>query len=719
MRKFYMAGAAGVALALAYGQAGAQTAPDNKAKAEAQHAAAKPAVPPTVTEVVVTARKRAEKLFDVPGPVTAVTGQQIDNVRFNDARELMTLIPTGFLQEINAGTARDINIRGIGTPTLFAEPGVASYVDGVYSSGFISYPTQFYDLDRVEVLRGPQGALYGRNAVGGAVDFLSHEPTPDLGGYLRASYGNWDRYEIEGMANVPINDQSGLRLVGWRTDQQTGEYYNETLHQWIDKNDSLGGRAVYHANITDKLSVNLIAEAQKGDTPGTNLYFPQAGETMTTIQRDTEPTNKFASDRLAAEVNWDTDLGRFTGVAGYRNYVLTGVEDTDLTAIAADKEVTDRKNSVVSRYAELRWLSRDLGPVSLLAGITYLDDHGIGDVFTDLAGDTAAFGVPVNLAIHNDQSVTSWSPYIEATWHLTKTLSLIGDLRYTDDRKTENFLFTPSPALSFAVPSYVGQGLVTTKDFTRTSPGATLAWSPDDDWRVYGKVQTGFRAGGFNFNVGSINDLAYNSETSINYEVGVKRRIPGGYVAATAFDLQQDNVLTPEYDLTAPGPLGSYLGNLGKARTYGLELEANLHPIPGLTLNANVGLLDAEFTSGTAAFSGSLAGKELPAARKFTGAIVADYRHTLVGDTDWLFNAAYTHRSGGWGDAPNTFRYDGLDQLNMTAGVDLHRRLKILAYVQNALNDQNIIAFGGYEDGGYGILRAPGTSYGIELKQQF
>jgi iron complex outermembrane receptor protein len=712
MRKFLMAGGGVVALALALSC--------SEAYAEgvaAQGDSAQPSAG-SVAEVVVTARKREEKLFDVPGPVSAVTGQQVDSVRLNDARDLVTTIPTGFLQEVNAGTARDINIRGIGTPTLFAEPGVASYVDDVYSSGFISYPTQFYDLDRVEVLRGPQGGLYGRNAVGGAVNFIDHVPTPDFGGYVRASYGSWQRSEFEGMLNIPINDQSGLRLVGWRTDQLQGDYYNPYLHQYMDKNDSEGGRFVYNAHLTDKLTFNLIGETQKGDGPGTILYFPGIGETKKTVNRDTEPRNTFTVSRLAGKVDWDTEAGQVTLIAGYRNYDLHGIEDNDLSADPAAKSVVTRKNTVVSRYAELRWLSKDLGPVSILAGVSYLDDHGFGFVFGDSIGLSALLGAPATLTFSNDQSVQSWSPFVEATWHLTDTLSLIGDLRYTSDQKHENFAFIPSPAFTAVVSSFTYQALETTKTFTQTSPGVTLAWDPDPNWRLYSKVQTGFRAGGFNFNVANVKDLPYNSETSINYEVGVKRRIPGGYLAATGFRLDQDHTLLGEFDLTVPPTVASYLGNLGKARTYGLELEANFQPLPGLTINSNVGLLDAKLLSGTETFYGNLAGKELFTGRKVTAALMANYRHPITGDIDLLANGSYTYRAPGWADAANTVRADGERLLNATAGFDFRRRYQVLAYVQNALNSDPIIGFGGYKNG-WGIIRAPGESAGVEVKVSF
>jgi iron complex outermembrane receptor protein len=710
MLKLYLTGAASAVLALACCAAHAQTAAESATESRSTQ----------VGELTVTATKREERLIDVPGPITAITGRQINDTRMNEARDLITLIPTAFLQEVNAGSARDINIRGVGTPTLFAEPGVALYNDDVYSNDFISYPTQFYDIERVEVLRGPQGGLYGRDAVGGAVNVISQPPTPDFGGYLRASYGNWERSELEGALNVPINADSGVRILGWGENQKTGQYYNEFLHEWIDKNDSWGTRVVYHDNVTDKLSLNVVGEFQEGDGPGTNLYFPDSGETMTTIQRDTEPRNHFNSFRLSAEANWQTDVGQFTFIGGYRNYWLHGIEDTDLSADYTAEQDTYRQNSVESYYAEARWLSKDIGPVSLMAGISLLDSHAIGNVFSNGAGTARLIGAPFSLTFNNGQSVVSWSPYVEATWHITSTLSFIGDLRYTDDSKHVDFGFTPTPAFTLLVPSFQPASLIETRSFTHFSPGGTLAWEPGPDWRVYAKVQTGFRAGGFNFDVADAANVPYDQETSINYEIGVKRRIPNGYLALTAYRFDQSNVLTPEFNVNVAGSIGSYLANLGSARTYGVELEGAWAPFEGLSLTANMGYLNGKFTSGVAEFGAVLTGNQLPTGRPFTAAATADYRHPLVGDTDMIASAAYSHRDAGWADAQNTFRLDGLDQLNFTAGVDLHHRVEIVGYMENALNDMNIIAFGGFRaPDSTGILRAPGRAYGVQVKAKF
>ena len=712
--------------ALLIGGAPAALAQTDPAAGQPNQANPTPAAADDAQTITVTARKRTEKLFDVPGPITAIGNAQVENLRLQDARDLLTIVPSAFLQENNAGTARDISIRGVGTPTLFAEPGVALYIDDIYSNGFISYPTEFFDLERVEVLRGPQGGLYGRNAVGGAVNVISARPTDRFEGSLKGTYARHDRYELEGVVNVPLSDDIGMRVSGRRVDQRDGEYFNQTTGQYLDRTKTWFVRAVVEARPTTDLTLRVVVEHNEGDTPGTYLFFP-GQETKLTIQRDTQPTNQFDTTRLSATAEYRTHVGTFTVVAGGRDYTLNGVEDTDLSASffpSADaplgKQVTSRRNHIRSRDVEARWLSPDFGPVSILAGFSYLNEKATGTISTDLPGASAAFTggtVPLTLNIANDQSLESFAGFVEANWKIVPTLTLTGDLRYTNDSKGVAFGFAPTPALAgFGI---FPQAANLNKTFDRVTPGATLAWSPTADWRAYAKVQTGFRAGGFNFNVGNAANLVYGEETSINYEVGAKKRFMGGkaYVAVTGYLLNQDHVLIPLFDATQPPGLQGYLSNGGRARTFGAEVEGSYRIARDFTLSATVGYLDAELRSGAIGPT-PLKGKVLPASRDVTASVTGSYRAPITERVAFLLNASYTHRSPGFQDVQNLERISGNDLVNASGGFDFGR-FDIEAYVQNALNDDYDIAFGGFRGGVSGVIRAPGISYGISGRVKF
>jgi len=687
----------------------------------------------TTGEIIVTARKREERLVDVPGPVTALSPTTITDARLQEPRDLLLQVPGAFLVENNAGTARDISIRGVGTPTLFAEPGVAMYVDEVYSSGFISFPTQFYDLERVEVLRGPQGALYGRNAVGGAVNVISKRPTDELSGMIRSTVARYDRREIEAMANLPVGDSFGVRVAGLYIDQDKGEYLNTVTDEFIDRQDSISGRVVAKFDPGSGFSATLIYEHTDADTPGTALFFRDAGETRRTIRRDTQPRNSYNVDRLAAELAYDSDsAGTFTLIAGGRDYKLRGIEDTDLSDnIIPDlatgnlgQQITTRFNRVESRFGELRWLSPQWDGLSVLAGVTYLDESAVGDIATDLVSIRTFLGggtVPFVLGIANDQSLESWAAFLEADIDLADDVSVIASARYTDDTKRVNFAFNPTPALA-------GFGLVPqtanlSRGFHRFTPGVTLSWTPGDA-NIYAKIQTGFRAGGFNFNVANAANLEYGQETSIIYEIGAKTTLLDGkaLIGVSAYLLTQDDVLVPFFDFTAAPGLQGFLDNAGKAETFGIELEGSITPVEGVTLGGSLGWMDPEFTSGTFVRGLNtvtpLEGLQLPATRRWSFSLNAEVRRPLTDRIDVIANAAYASRSGGFQDVANAFRTGDIDLLNLSAGLDFGK-FDVLAFVQNAGNDRFDIAFGGNRNGTSGVTQAPGTTYGVSTRMNF
>ena len=380
--------------------------------------------------------------------------------------------------------------------------------------------------------------------------------------------------------------------------------------------------------------------------------------------------------------------------------------------------MTTRANEVESDYLEVRWASRADDRFNYLLGFNLLQETARGDILTDLAFFSVALAAPAALGINNDQSVDSWAAFAQADYSVTETLTLTADLRFTDDEKTVDFAFRPTAVL--APFGLVPQTTQRTTSFDNWSPGVTLAWAPNQDWRAYAKVQSGFRAGGYNFNVGSIANLPYEQETSINYEVGLKRVLGGrGYIGATAYLLEQDDVLVPQFDLTVPGPLGGYLANAGEARTLGLELEAQFTLIDDLTVGAAVGLLDAEFTSGVAAFGASIKGNEPPSARDLTLALTAAYRRPIGSGIDLVANGAYTYRSDGFADVANNVPLEAASLLNASIGLDFQERFTILAFVQNATDDDYVIAQGGSRGAAFGEIRAPGRTYGLTVRASF
>ena len=238
-------------------------------------------------------------------------------------------------------------------------------------------------------------------------------------------------------------------------------------------------------------------------------------------------------------------------------------------------------------------------------------------------------------------------------------------------------------------------------------------------------MQTGFRAGGFNFNVADAANLPYQEETSINYEIGAKAALPDdrGLVAASVYLLNQDDVLVPVLDVTAAPGLQAFLINAGEARTVGVEVEASFEVFDGFNLQGSFGYQDGEFSSGVITnASGAqvdINGNELPAARRWTSAIVATYRNSITPSVDLVANTSYTRRAPGFQDVENTFEIGGNNLVNISAGVETEH-FGILGFVQNAGNDRYDIAFGGFRPpDANGVIQAQGVTYGVTITADF
>lgn len=686
------------------------------------------AAPARIEEVVVTARKRAEKLFDVPGPVSVVSSRQVEQLRLRSARDYITLIPGAYLDEgDNSGGQQNFSLRGVTTPTIFAEPGVGVYVDDIFSAAFISYPLQLHDIERIEAVRGPQGALYGRDAVGGAINVISRAPDATSTSTLTATYASYNRVELDATTNIAISDKFRVRLAAWGVNQPDGEYTNIRGDRALDATAYAGGRASATWDIAPDWTASFLVEHTQGDTPGTILYFPGL-ETKDTIRRDTQPQNSIDVTRYNAKLGYASAIGRFDLIFGGREFALTGVEDTDLSDIFAPnfgagflgRQVTKRRNSVSDKSAELRYTSAQFGPLSLLAGFVFIDGDASGGIVSDLDGITTTLGIPSRLTIQNSQTLRSYAGYAEATLRLGADVKFIVDARYTNDDKADDFSYVRSgvvpPPDQFANPR---------KTFTRFTPGGTLAWEPAPDWRLYAKALTGFRAGGYNFNVGSARNLPYNQETSENYEIGAKHSFAAAaaYLALTGYVLRQHNILLAAFDASQPGPVGSYLVNAGEARTLGFDVEGSATPLPGLTVTGSVGYQDAVFTGGLNPLGGDkLDGRGVPSARRWTTATTILYRRPITDTVDGFVNASYSYRSS----APSTLGtatftppvYDAANLLNFSVGVAFGR-YEIRSFVQNLLDSDYKVAFGGFRDGITGIIRAQGRTAGVTLNARF
>lgn len=711
MNKHLFAGAAVIALIAAPSFASAAD------QGATQSAAAQSSADNTLSSVVVTARKRAERVLDVPIQITEISGAQIKQLGLEDFEDLISQIPSAQVEESGFGIYRNVFIRGVGTPALLEESGVGTYADGVFTGGIVNNPTQYYDLDRVEVLRGPQGGLYGRDATGGAINIISALPTSQYGASLETTFARYDREEVIGTVNAPVTPDLALRATGWYTNQSQGEYYNSYLHQYVDANSSYGGRIVAVAKPTNNLQFTLIAETSENKGPENYYYIPSAGETPMTIQRNTPSKLTLTNNRVTPQVKYETPFGTFELIGGYSTYRLHSMSDQDFTASPIEPQIIYRHDHFDNYFSEFRWISPADKPIHWTVGGNYLASNGSSDLDVDLL---PALGSPEigQFGRVNGQDFHSYDVFGEGYYDPSPKLELSANVRYTNDTKTLGYDQTATGYLAF-IGGYV---VDTQRTFTNVSSGGSVTYKPTQDLSFYAKVQTGFRGGGFNFIASEPADLSYNPETSISYELGAKAQFWNGRATLQTdiYRMDQTNVLVDESDPS--GNNFDYFKNVGQARTYGFELDGKVQLTHELNVGVSVSLMDPTLVRGLenagTSFSDDLSGNQLPYAPRRTLGLTFDYRHPIFGGAATLVaDGSVSDRHHTWQDVENTVPAGDYDLVNLRLGVE-YKNYSATLFGKN-IGDQRYLVSEAYAGPGIGYELSPGATYGITLRAHF
>jgi iron complex outermembrane receptor protein len=611
---------------------------------------------PVVEEIVVTAQKRTERLQDTPVSVSAFTGETIEKLGLRQSVDVTAQTPNFSVGYPNGDTGVPaLFIRGVGLNDygVLNQGPIASYVDEVYLAGNASQIFQLLDVERVEVLRGPQGTLYGRNATGGAVNFISRKPTDTWDGWVRAGYGSWETTKFEGAFGGPISDNLRFRASALKTDS---DGWLENVVTGNDQNgvDELAWRLLVEADATEHLS--LLLNVHGGKTQSDSVQYQHLGtvdpETLDDpVQCTTAAiaalqcvdffgyteqapyTTPFTGidvpavpqyDRGAYDLEAENDSD-FWGVSlqaqlELGDYALTSItawddvddyrpEETDASPNDLITGVLGVKQKTFSQ--ELR-LARAHDSWNWLVGAYYLKDEADDRTSFDLlralrpllVGEdvdcSAPAGNPTGFCPEafvfeqqsaTQQDVTSYSLYADAHIALTEALGLSVGLRYTNEEIEQDVLFY------FAEPA-AGNPVIFSgsddTDFDNVSGRAVLDYRINDDVMVYGGVTTGFKAGGIQSTTDGI--FPYEEETLVSYEAGVKSTLAGGRVRLNAsafyYDYKDLQVFT---FVVVDGVPFQILTNAADAKVMGAEIELTAVPVENLLINLGLGILDTEY----------------------------------------------------------------------------------------------------------------------------
>ncbi len=699
-------------------------------------------------EVVVTARRREEAYFDVPMAITSIDGEILQRLQYRDIRDFLGLSSGVLIHEGGDTLSSQITIRGVVTPGFLVQPGNAVYVDEIYASGLRTILPGYYDIESVQVLKGPQAALYGRNTTGGAVVITTAKPTDERLVRLDLSYAQLDTLDTNATVNLPLSDSLRMRATAWYSDSEGGYYQSELSRANADATRQGGGRLSLAVSPSETIALTLTgeyAEDSSGDIPGVVAGAPlgpaELGvESRRNVLRDDLVTMDFDSARVSGKLEAELGPGSVVAVAGWRevNVRLPGT-DWDGTAHSASAEppprpfaptVLDVDDRDSLRELELRFLSRDAGAaLRFLLGVNYLEEAlRFSDTevpVRELARALEAIGQYGTFELRGKQDTRAWASFGELIWAARETIEVTADLRYTRERQDIDSVQDQSGYYALT-RAYLE--LHTDTVFENWSPGITLSWKPAGTLNLFARYVRGFRAGGYNALASSEALLTYGAEESENYELGGKALLFGQRleVGASLFYLYIDDALLPQLDLGVAGNPLWPLQNIGTAKTRGLELDLSAAPVAGLTVAAALGAYHYGYSGGPQGY------EQRAFAPDFTAALSANYHWPLSVQLTGIASLGYRYRGKALSPAGDEYDVDTYNLLDAQLGIRW-RAVEVAGFVRNALDDHYKLSDWGAsffqrsffpQDGSYtgsthSTVRDPGSIYGVRLSLTF
>lgn len=596
-----------------------------------------------IEEIVVTARKRSERLQDAPISITALNAEAMERRGVKDIADIAKLTPGLQYGDFGDMKLSPTSLRGVmgGSGSAGADPAVGYYVDEIYQAQGPGADLDLYDIARVEVLRGPQGTLFGRNTIGGVISITTERPSDTFAASATADIGNYRARRLGVSVTGPIASDRLSGKLAFIKDTHRGYDRNVLLGRDVNNHDAWSARGQLLFDASPTTSLLLTGSYRRADqeqlvfeTRRYNMdqFLPQA-LVAAGLALNTDPFDRRVySDSPNQETlkAWDlaatfkTRLGRvgITNIAAYHEHDYFSRADTDRSPL---KMLYDGDPETVRRGSEELRLDLTTGPIDWLAGLYYFRQKGRNQSFVELGSDLAALLGDDTLAGFRSGSdgrldTASKAAFISASWKMTPRLDLTLGGRYTRDEKTIRYAQVDRAGLLGGNADIQASGA-----WSQFTPNANLRYRLSPTVMVYANASKGFKSGGFNDALGNADGIGFGPESLWNYETGVKAELlDRRLVINTALysmdwskiQLSEDNPATPNYD-----PI---ILNGGKAHSRGVEIEVTARPTPRLVLGGNLSLQDAKFDGGKLPSGEPLT--HIPYAPAYTADINAEYR---------------------------------------------------------------------------------------------
>lgn len=610
-------------------------------------------------EILVTAQRRSENLRDVPVSVTAFSGEALARADIESLQDVFSYTPS-MTFNTSSGAAQ-IYLRGVGSniANFSTDGSVAVNVDGVYVARPFGALTDFLDVERVEVLRGPQGTLYGRNATAGAINVVSARPTRDLTGYAKAIYGTFNRRELQGAISGPLTSDGNIRarVAGrWARDDGFTKDLDPAGSNKLDNSDVDALRGSLDGDF-GALSVQITADYGRQHSDGDTVrvldgsgYADEIGAPLPddfhSARNDLPTFNNNRTWGISGQATYDFGDVSLISVTGYRELKQHFLLNTDGTEADISESIflTDAKQF----SQELRLQSNGDGPFSWIIGGYYFNEKvNSVTLLPRLSGmGTRAFPY-TNIFIGNGE-VDAYAGFADVSYKLTDRLTVSAGIRYSHEKKDlYRELYSPSTIVRDAYDTDAfgtrSAFRADTPTYDAWTPRFVVNYKPTDDLLLYVSASRGFKSGGAN--VAAATSEPFGNELLWSYEAGVKLNLLNGKglwsTSVFRYDYTDLQVTTFQNGLNS-------IQNAASARPWGIETELSLSPVRELQINLSAAYLDAtyhDFTSSLGGVAVDASGNRMIGAPEWTLSGSANYDFDLGGAGTLSAFGAVNYRS--------------------------------------------------------------------------
>jgi iron complex outermembrane receptor protein len=698
-------------------------------------------------EITVTARKRDENLQNVPDSIIALSGDFIEKTNIRAMRDVTAKLPNvSIVESLNPGSTF-VNIRGV-TATRNGEPAVSLMIDGVQINNVNQMSQSFYDLQQIEILKGPQGALYGRNAIGGAIIITTRKPSNEFENRIEAGYGSGDNIEFQGSSSGAIIKDKLFYRISANYRDFDGTFKNTAVDEKADfvTNKDVRARLIYMASERFEIDFRFSYDDLRAGTYWYRADFEPLQHNNFDRFPESDPisaANREIEDYVL-KMTYDADWATINSISAYsktyEEYGITGDNvgsnlpgDLDWTPfpILANEQTYD----VEAFSQEFRFTSPSDQRFRWVAGVYalftertdtlpfFVAPNNFGQILTNFAnGVDPLFNLDpdeellLQPSADNDQDNEAYAAFAQINYDVTEDLELTVALRYDREERKQidnNTLIERE------------------RKFNAFQPKASLSYQATDDAMVYGTVSRGYRVGGFNATTSTFG-RDYDSESLWNYELGFKTTWLDNRLRINGAAFYQDFTDTQifQFDGSASAQI---LYNIPKTELMGLELEIDYVVAEGLTLNIGAGLLDSKikdfdpveigFTGAALAAVADAEGNKLNNFHHWSYNIGAQYETPINANGAMvIFRVDYSAKGDRYWWIDNVHKEKDLHLVDGSITVDTGNIWEFQLWAKNLFDMQYASAFEPVEmtallsDGQY---RASGRTYGFKARARF